>query len=98
MVRRNLKTGETTGIRPNAPKGEPPYRFNWNTPFILSHHNPHILYAAATTSSAPWSRATTCSIISPEITRTKRGTARPWPSRRRTPTCCGPAPTTAPCG
>ena len=23
---------------------------------------------------------------------------RPWPNRRRIPTCCGPAPTTAPCG
>ena len=37
--------------------------------------------------------------ISPEITRTEaRQRPRPWPSRRATPTCSGPAPTTATCG
>src|SRR5207244_1709176 len=38
MGRRNLKTNVSTRIRPVAPRGSPPYRFNWNTPYILSAH------------------------------------------------------------
>src|SRR5207249_4631992 len=46
MARRNLRTGAFAGIRPPLPQGATPqtpqlqgagpYRFNWNTPFILS--------------------------------------------------------------
>jgi photosystem II stability/assembly factor-like uncharacterized protein len=32
-------------IRPRALSGEPPWRFGWYMPFILSHHNPYTLYA-----------------------------------------------------
>src|SRR5205085_1483907 len=56
MSRRNLRTGERATIRPVVPGGgkggkggkgaENPYRWNWNTPFILSHHNPKIFYCA----------------------------------------------------
>src|SRR5262249_45844388 len=71
MGRRNLRTGESSPIRPQGPgqpqgrgqgqgpagrgqqargqgppaQGQQPrYRFNWNTPFILSHHNSRIFY------------------------------------------------------
>src|SRR5262249_30576035 len=44
MGRRSLRTGQGRAIRPQPPKGAPPYRFNWNTPFILSQHNPNIFY------------------------------------------------------
>ncbi len=36
IARRNLRTGEFAAIRPRLKEGQPPYRFNWNTPFILS--------------------------------------------------------------
>ncbi len=75
MVRRNLKTGQMAGIRPNAPRDKPAYRFNWNTPFILSHHNPHILYSGGEYVFRSVEQGDDPKIISPEITRTKRGTA-----------------------
>src|SRR5262249_43184844 len=46
LSRRNFRTGETASIRPQAPPGRT-YRWNWNTPFLLSHHNPRIYYCAA---------------------------------------------------
>src|SRR5262249_13307309 len=39
--------GQTPDRGPNQPeRNQPRYRFNWNTPFILSHHNSRIFYAA----------------------------------------------------
>ncbi len=75
MVRTNLKTGQRAGIRPNAPDGQPAYRFNWNTPFILSHHNPQILYSGGNYVFRSVKQGADPKVISPEITRTKRGTA-----------------------
>jgi hypothetical protein len=46
ISRRHLKTGERAAIRPTRPRGAPPYRFNWNAPFILSSHNTNNLYNA----------------------------------------------------
>src|SRR5207302_3687281 len=46
MSRRNLRTGESKFLRPKMQAGAARYRFNWNTPFILSSHNSHIFYAA----------------------------------------------------
>src|ERR1019366_1279251 len=46
MGRTNLRTGARPAIKPRSGQGEAPYRFNWNTPFILSSHNPRIVYSA----------------------------------------------------
>jgi len=35
----------TTNIAPRAPEGETPWRFGWDTPFLISHHAPRTLYA-----------------------------------------------------
>ncbi len=56
--RLSLATGEQVGIRPRAPSGNDPssnvvpmvergteIRWNWNTPFILSPHNPEVVHA-----------------------------------------------------
>jgi len=40
----NQKEGKFDYITPRAPKGEKPYRFNWQTPILLSSHNQDILY------------------------------------------------------
>jgi len=47
IKRKNLKDGSIKNIMPKAKIGEPPLRCNWNTPFIISHHNPFILYFGA---------------------------------------------------
>jgi hypothetical protein len=39
-----MDSGETTGLVPRAPEGEPAYRGQWVAPFIISPHNPRILY------------------------------------------------------
>ncbi len=75
ITRRNLRTGETAGIRPRDPRGLPPYRFNWNTPFILSSHNSQILYCGGNYVFRSIKQGDDLQAISPEISRTKRGTA-----------------------
>ncbi|NHM02955.1 VPS10 domain-containing protein [Flavobacterium difficile] len=38
------KSGKRTYITPRADKKEAPYRFNWQTPILLSSHNQDIIY------------------------------------------------------
>ncbi|THD69389.1 glycosyl hydrolase [Robertkochia marina] len=42
--RLNLETKERKYIQPKHELGESPYRFNWQTPILLSPHNSDILY------------------------------------------------------
>jgi S1-C subfamily serine protease/photosystem II stability/assembly factor-like uncharacterized protein len=74
LSRRNLRTGERSGISPRAQRGQK-FRFNWNTPFILSNHNPGIYYAAGNYVFRSIKRGDELKVISPEIARTGRGTA-----------------------
>jgi S1-C subfamily serine protease/photosystem II stability/assembly factor-like uncharacterized protein len=75
ISRRNLKTGERGSIRPQrAPNGQS-YRFNWNTPFILSNFNSKIFYSAGNFVFRSLDRGNNLIPISPEITLTQRGSA-----------------------
>jgi photosystem II stability/assembly factor-like uncharacterized protein len=47
IVRVDRVTGETMGIRPVAGAGEPALRWHWDTPIMLSPHDPKVIYAAA---------------------------------------------------
>jgi photosystem II stability/assembly factor-like uncharacterized protein len=60
------------GGRGGAGGGER-HRFNWNTPFMLSHHNTHIFYVAGEYVWRSLDRGNDLQIISPEITATKKG-------------------------
>lgn len=42
--RLNLETGDRKYIQPKHTLGESPYRFNWQTPVLLSPHNQDIVY------------------------------------------------------
>ncbi|MEH6536687.1 MAG: glycosyl hydrolase [Psychroserpens sp.] len=42
--RLNLETEDQTYIQPKHDLGDTPYRFNWQTPILLSPHNQDILY------------------------------------------------------
>jgi photosystem II stability/assembly factor-like uncharacterized protein len=46
MVRLDRVTGESMPIRPQAPQGEQPLRWNWDTPLVMSPHNSSIIYAS----------------------------------------------------
>ncbi len=80
MGRRNLRTGERGSIRPARPKAKKgekrkSYRFNWNTPFILSNHNSRIYYTAGNHVFRSIDRGKKLKVISPDITETERGSA-----------------------
>jgi len=44
ITRTNIETGESTNIYPQIKEGEPKLRGQWLAPFIISPHNPRILY------------------------------------------------------
>ncbi len=44
LSRRNFKTGETKSIRPVPKEGEPPYRFQWNSPIEISAYDHKTIY------------------------------------------------------
>jgi photosystem II stability/assembly factor-like uncharacterized protein len=81
MGRRHLKTGEVTRIGPKTPGGGkgkakgPTHPFNWNTPFILSSHNPKIFYCGGDVVFKSLDRGDNLKIISPKITASPRGSA-----------------------
>jgi photosystem II stability/assembly factor-like uncharacterized protein len=75
MTRTNLKTGQRAMIRPNAPQGQTPYRFNWNTPMVLSSHNSSIFYCAGNRVFRSVKRGTDPRPISPELTSSSQASA-----------------------
>jgi photosystem II stability/assembly factor-like uncharacterized protein len=85
MGRLHLRTGERANIRPAAPEGTPRYRFNWNTPFILSNHNSNIFYCCGNYVFRSVKKGDDPRIISPEITRTKNGSATALAESPRNP-------------
>ena len=44
LQRRNFKTNETKSIRPIPKVGEPPYRFQWNSPIEISAFDHKTIY------------------------------------------------------
>ena len=56
-------------IRPQAKRGEASLRFAWNTPLIISHHDPRRLYCAAQRVFKSENRGDSWSAISPDLAR-----------------------------
>ncbi|MBC7348538.1 MAG: hypothetical protein H5U05_01035 [Candidatus Aminicenantes bacterium] len=46
LVKKDLRHGLGKGLRPEAPLNEPPYRFNWNAPILISPHDNNLIYCA----------------------------------------------------
>lgn len=44
VLRRDLRTRESKSIRPQPAEGEPRYRFQWNSPIVISAHDPKTIY------------------------------------------------------
>jgi len=68
MNRDNLATGETVDIRPQPPAGELAYRGQWLAPFILSPHNPNVLYHGFNVVHRSADRGATWTRISDDLT------------------------------
>ncbi|MBL0172027.1 MAG: hypothetical protein IPP90_15145 [Gemmatimonadaceae bacterium] len=54
-------------IRPQLPRGAPPLRFSWYTPFFISPHNPRTLYAGGNRVLKTTDRGTTWTAVSPQL-------------------------------
>ena len=98
MLRRNLRTGGSVRIGPRARTGLERFRWNWNTPFILSAHNSSIFYAAGNYVFRSLKQGDDLQAVSPRSAAPSAALAPPCPSRRGTRTNSGPAPTTGPSG
>lgn len=44
LLRQDLHSGRERWLRPAPSEGEPRFRFNWNTPFQISPHDPAVLW------------------------------------------------------
>ncbi len=60
--------GERVEIMPQAPKGQPPYRYTWTTPLVLSPHNGDILYTGGQMLLRSLDRGDHWQEISPDLT------------------------------
>jgi photosystem II stability/assembly factor-like uncharacterized protein len=69
LVRFDRRTGERIGIKPKEGKGEPPLRWNWDSPLIISPHSSRRLYFAANRLFRSDDRGDTWRAISGDLTR-----------------------------
>jgi photosystem II stability/assembly factor-like uncharacterized protein len=68
LVRYDKKSGESISIKPQPPSGEA-YRWNWNSPLIISPHSNTRLYFAANKLFGSDDRGDTWKVISGDLTR-----------------------------
>src|SRR4030095_8966119 len=63
------KSGEQTYIQPQPGRGEPPLRWNWDAPLIISPHSHTRLYFAANKLFRSDDRGNSWTAVSPDLTR-----------------------------
>jgi photosystem II stability/assembly factor-like uncharacterized protein len=69
LVRYDRRSGEEVDIRPQEGKGDAPYRFNWDSPLIISPFSHTRLYFAANKVFRSDDRGDTWTVISPDLSR-----------------------------
>jgi photosystem II stability/assembly factor-like uncharacterized protein len=69
LVRYDRRTGERVGIQPQPGKDDPPLRWNWDSPLVLSPHLNTRLYFAANKVFRSDDRGDSWKAISPDLTR-----------------------------
>jgi photosystem II stability/assembly factor-like uncharacterized protein len=69
LVRFDRRTGERVGIQPKEGKGEPPLRWNWDSPLLISPHANTRLYFGANKLFRSDDRGDSWRAISPDLTR-----------------------------
>ena len=68
MGRIDKVTNESKSIRPEAPSTEKPYRWNWDTPMMLSHRDPATVYVGANKLFKSTDRGASWTAISGDLT------------------------------
>jgi len=66
--RQNLKSGERSRVRPRPELTEPPLRYNWVTPFLVSPHSREILWFGANRLFRSFDRGDTFAPVSADLT------------------------------
>ena len=69
LLRYDKKSHETVSISPRPAEGEPPLRFNWDSPVLISPHSHTRLYYAAQFVWRSDDRGDSWTKISPDLTR-----------------------------
>ena len=69
LARYDRRTQERVFLTPQPEAGEPAYKWNWNTPLLISPHNPDRIYYAAEYLFASNDRGNSWEKISPDLTR-----------------------------
>jgi photosystem II stability/assembly factor-like uncharacterized protein len=85
LVRYDRRTGEKVGIQPQPGKGEPPLRWNWDSPLLISPHSHTRLYFAANKVFRSDDRGDNWKAVSGDLTRQIDRNALPvmgkvWPA------------------
>jgi hypothetical protein len=68
LRRKNSRDGSAKAIKPKTPKGEPALRYDWMTPFVISHHRPFTLYYSANRLFKSINKGDDLICISPDLT------------------------------
>ena len=68
ITRTDMGTGESTNILPRVGEGEPRLRGQWIAPFIISPHNPRIIYHGMNYLYRSMNRGESWDRISPDLT------------------------------
>ncbi len=69
----NLRTGELKGLRPEPAEGQTAFRFEWDSPFIGSIHEPGVLYLAGNRVFKLTSHGEEWEAISPDLSTHEAG-------------------------
>jgi photosystem II stability/assembly factor-like uncharacterized protein len=69
LTRFDRRSGENLDIQPQPGAGEPPLRWNWDSPLVLSPHSPTRLYFAANRLFRSDDRGDSWQAISPDLSR-----------------------------
>lgn len=65
----DLVTGESNGIRPSPEDTTETYRFNWNSPLLISPHDPDLMYLGGNKLFRTRDRGESWEEVSPDLTR-----------------------------
>jgi photosystem II stability/assembly factor-like uncharacterized protein len=81
LTRFDRKTGENVYIRPQPARGEPPERYNWDSPILISPHKSSTLFFGTQRVWRSEDYGDTWTAISGDLTRNEKRTRQPLMGR-----------------